>query len=66
MEKRNLFVSGKAVVAAVCGAFTVNMAAHLDGSRAFIRLLRDDSLLQRRRGQQGRVVERCRPGRHLA
>ena len=22
MEKRNLFVSGKAVVAAVCGAFT--------------------------------------------
>ena len=30
----------------------VNMAAHLDGSRAFIRLLRADSLLQRRRGQQ--------------
>ena len=57
MEKRNLFVSGKAVVAAVCGAFTAAFG-RLHGAGLGQR--------QRRRGQQGRVVERCRPGRHLA
>ena len=67
MEKRNLFVSGKAVVAAVCGAFTAAFGwlGWLVVAWAACMAL-DWGQRQRRRGQQGRVVERCRPGRHLA
>ena len=64
MEKRNLFVSGKAVVAAVCGAFTAAfgwLGWLVVAWTACMAL--DWGQRQRRRGQQGRVVERRRPGR---
>lgn len=67
MEKRNLFVSGKAVVAAVCGAFTAAFGwlGWLVVAWAACMAL-DWVSGSAARGQQGRVVERCRPGRHLA
>lgn len=63
MEKRNLFVSGKAVVAAVCGAFTAAFGwlGWLVVAWAACMAL-DWVSGSAARGQQGRVVERCPPG----
>ena len=66
MEKRNLFVSGKAVVAAVCGAFTAAfgwLGWLVVAWAACMALDWVSAAPPRPAGARGRA---CRPGRHLA